>query len=276
LNTFGLNNDARKGAFATGILSFNHQQKIHLFYGSRKHCGENVLALLEKRETTAPEIQYMCDALSHNMPTSLKATFINCLVHARRNFIDIEKFYPDECEVVVGIIGAIYANDAEARKQNLNDAARLTYHQKHSAKLMEDLKTRLEQQIDERRVERNSALGKAYHYMLRHWHKLTQFLRIPGAPLDNNTLEQALKILIRVRKNSYFYATEHSAYIGTILQSLICTCIAAKENPVDYLTALQVHKTEVRLQPSEWMPWNYKDTLTKLCSKPPPTFAQVA
>lgn len=272
----GNGNDERKGAFTTGILAFNDKRRIHLFYNGRKHCGENMALLLEKRDPKLPEIQYMCDALSRNMPASLKATLINCLVHGRRNFIDIEKFYPDECSAVIEVIGAVYANDAEARKQNLDDSKRLAYHQKHSATLMEDLKNRLHQGLEERWVESNSALGKAYHYMLKHWHKLTQFLRIPGAPLDNNTLEQALKIPIRVRKNSYFYATEQSAYIGGVLQSLICTAMAAKENPVDYLTALQVHKTEVRLQPGEWMPWNYKATLEKLSSQPPPTLAQVA
>ena len=262
-----LDKKARKGTFTTGIISFNGENKIHLFYSSRKHCGENMLTLLEKRDPSLPEIKYMCDALSSNMPSSLKAVLINCLVHGRRNFVEIEKFYPEECAAVIDVIGAIYKHDAEVLEQKFNDEERLKYHQKYSAKPMEDLHERLRQQLDEQVVESNSPLGKAYKYMLKHWHKLTQFLRIPGAPLDNNTLEQALKIPIRVRKNSYFYATEHGAYIGSMLQSLICTCIAAKQNPVDYLTALQVHKSEVRLKPSAWMPWNYKETIALMTVK---------
>jgi hypothetical protein len=42
-------------------------------------------------------------------------------------------------------------------------------------------------------VEPNSALGGAIRYMLNHWEKLTLFLREPGAPLDNNLCERALK-----------------------------------------------------------------------------------
>jgi transposase len=270
------NNKARTGTFTTGIISFKGKNKIHLFYSGRKHCGENMLALLEKRDPSLPEIKYMCDALSSNMPASLKAILINCLVHGRRNFVDIEKFYPEECSAVIDVIGTIYANDAEVHKQNLNDVERLEYHKKHSAKPMEDLQTRLKQQLDEHIVESNSPLGKAYTYMIKHWHKLTQFLRIAGAPLDNNTLEQALKIPIRVRKNSYFYATEHGATIGSLLQSLICTCIAAKQNPIHYLTALQEHKSTVRLNPSAWMPWNYKETLATISIAPQSVFAQAA
>jgi transposase len=37
------------------------------------------------------------------------------------------------------------------------------------------------------------------------------FLHEPGAPLENNVAERALKLAIRQRTNSLFYATEHSA-----------------------------------------------------------------
>jgi hypothetical protein len=43
--------------------------------------------------------------------------------------------------------------------------------------------------------------------MLRHWELLTLFLREPGAPLDNNIVERALKKSILHRKNSLFYKT---------------------------------------------------------------------
>jgi hypothetical protein len=46
---------------------------------------------------------------------------------------------------------------------------------------------------EEKLVEPNSALGGAIRYMLNHWEKLTLFLREPGAPLDNNLCERALK-----------------------------------------------------------------------------------
>lgn len=272
----GLDKKARTGMFTTGLMCLNENHKIYLFYSGRKHCGENMLDLLKKRDPSLPKIQYMCDALNSNMPASLKAIFINCLAHGRRNFSDIEKFYPKECAFVIDVISIIYKNDKEAKEKALNDEQRLKYHQEHSEKPMNDLQAHLRQQLDEHIVEPNSPLGKAYNYMLNHWHKLTQFLRIAGAPLDNNTLEQALKIPIRVRKNSYFYATEHGAYIGSMLQSLICTCIGAKQNPVEYLTALQVHKSAVRLNPGDWMPWNYKETIATMLEKSLQALAQAA
>jgi hypothetical protein len=35
-------------------------------------------------------------------------------------------------------------------------------------------------------------------------------------------------------------------------------------NPFDYLTELQRHAEELKLRPSEWMPWNYRETLARL------------
>ncbi len=262
-----LNEKARVGTFTTGLISFNGKNKIHLFYSGRQHCGENILALLSKRDPNLPLVKYMCDALPANMPKGLKALIINCLIHGRRNFVDIEKFYSEECEFVLNIFSMVYKHEKEANEQKLNDEERLIHHQTYSKKPMEDLHLHCKKQLDEHIVEKNSPLGHAYNYMLKHWDKLTRFLHIAGAPLDNNTLEQALKIPIRVRKNSYFYATEHGAYIGSMLQSLICTCIAANQNPVEYLTVLQVHKLAVRRHPDEWMPWNYKDTISKILAE---------
>ena len=49
-------------------------------------------------------------------------------------------------------------------------------------------------------MEPNSALGGAISYLLKHWEKLTLFLRVAGAPLDNNVCERALKKAILHRQ----------------------------------------------------------------------------
>src|SRR5687768_17131405 len=122
---------------------------------------------------------------------------------------------------------------------------------------MDDLKSWLDNQIADRPVEPHSSLGQAITYMQTHWETLTRFLSIPGAPLDNNLVERALKLFIRQRKNSLFYKSEHSAYIASVLTSLIATCIYAGVNVIDYLVALQAHRAEVFADPSAWLPWNY-------------------
>jgi transposase len=109
---------------------------------------------------------------------------------------------------------------------------------------------------------------EAISYLLRHWEKLTLFLRVPGAPLDNNIREHAVKKAIRHRRNSLFYKTPHGAHVGDMFMSLIATCELCGANPFDYLTELDRHANRVASNPAAWMPWNYGETLASLASSP--------
>jgi hypothetical protein len=115
----------------------------------------------------------------------------------------------------------------------------------------------LRERLAQRQVEPNSGLGKAIAYMITHWQKLTLFLRVPGAPLDNNLCERALKKAILHRKNALFYKTEYGASVGDVFMSLIHTCQLCPVDPLDYLTTLHKHTEEVARNPQAWMPWNY-------------------
>lgn len=205
---------SRQGMFTTGVVAYHNGHKIHLFLNGVKHAGENMKSLLSKRDPRLPKVIHMCDALSANMPKDLKAVVLNCLVHARRNFVEIEKYFPKECTYILEQFSAIYKNESEAKSLNLTGEKRLSYHREKSRPHVKLLYQYIISAIRENRTEENSSLGKAYKYMIRHAKRLTRFLRILDAPLDNNVTEQSLKMAIRVRKNSLFYATEHGAYVG--------------------------------------------------------------
>ena len=132
---------------------------------------------------------------------------------------------------------------------------------------MDDLHQWFEAQLNEHKVEPNSGLGGAISYMLRHWQALTLFLREPGAPLDNNVVERALKKAILHRRNSLFYKTLNGADVGDLYMSLIHTCELNDVNPFDYLTELQRHAEELAANPADWMPWNYRAALERSLPK---------
>ena len=56
----------------------------------------------------------------------------------------------------------------------------------------------------------------------------------------------------------------NGAAVGDLFMSLIHTCELNGANPFDYLTELQRHAEVLKRQRSEWMPWNYRDTLARL------------
>jgi hypothetical protein len=256
----------RTGLFTSGIVSTGPAggcpgRRIALFFSGRKHAGENLTDVLAKRaKGLAPPIQ-MCDALSRNLPAELETIVANCLAHGRRQFVDVAESFPNECRHVLESLAVIYRNDAIARKRKLSPNARLRFHQAESGSTMEKLQIWLARQFDERLVEPNSSLGGAISYMLRHWEKLTLFLRQPGAPLDNNICERALKKAILHRKNALFYKTENGAHVGDVFMSLIYTCQLCGANPFDYLSELQRHASALAARPQDWMPWNYRRML---------------
>ncbi|MBM4093869.1 MAG: IS66 family transposase [Planctomycetes bacterium] len=258
----------RTGMFTTAIVATGDGHKIALFKSGRRHAGENLKDVLRRRAAELPSPIQMCDALSRNLPGELKTIVANCLAHGRRRFVDVADLFPEECQHVLEKLAVVYHNDAIARERNLSPHERLLFHQAESGPRMEELHVWLVRQLDERRVEPNSALGKAISYLLRHWEKLTLFLRVAGAPLDNNICERALKKAIRHRRNSLFYKTSHGAHVGDMFMSLIGTCELCGANPFDYLTELDRHATEAASNPGAWMPWNYRETLAAPASPP--------
>jgi transposase len=250
----------RTGIFTSGIVSTKEGRRIALFLSGRKHAGENLADVLRKRAEALDAPIQMCDALSRNLPAEMKTIVANCLAHGRRQFVDVFEQFPDECRYVLESLAIIYRNDAIARERNLSPAARRHFHQMESGPTMAELHAWLTKQLDERLVEPNSSLGRAISYMLKHWERLTLFLRVPGAPLDNNICERALKRAILHRKNALFYKTCRGARVGDLYMSLIHTCELCKANPVDYLTELDRHAGEVSADPQHWMPWNYRQT----------------
>ena len=212
-----------------------------MFFSGRRHAGENLKDVLAERAAElAPPIQ-MCDALSRNLPAELETIVAHCLAHGRRQFVEVAEHFPQKCRHVLEALAVIYRNDAIARKRNLSPQSRLEFHQAESGPTMEALRAWLARQFDQRLVEPNSGLGGAIAYILKHWERLTLFLRVPGAPLDNNLCERALKRAILHRKNALFYKTAHGAHVGDLFMSLIYTCELGGANPFDYLTELERH-----------------------------------
>jgi transposase len=251
----------RTGMFTTSIVALASGTKIMLFFSGQKHAGENLADLLSQRaKGLAPPMQ-MCDALSRNRPKDFEVILGNCLVHARRKFVQVVDRFPDECKHVIDVLRLVYKNDAKAKELGLSPQERLALHQTESRPLMDDLEKWQQAQLSERKIEPNSGLGQAIAYFLKHWTEMTLFLRQAGAPLDNNICESALKRAIMHRKNSLFYRTENGAKVGDVFMSLIHTTEKCSENPFEYLMALQQNADAVVANPAAWVPWKFRETL---------------
>lgn len=247
----------RVGMHTTGVVVELYEgARIVLYDNSRKHAGEVLEELYEKRDASLPLPIQMGDGLSWNWCGEHKKIVCKCLAHARRKFYELRKIHPGACEYVLKQIGEIYRN--EAGTGGMSDAERLHYHQAHSGPVMEELKQWMEKQMAEKNVEPNSGLGKAIGYFQTHLEGLTAWLCYEGAPLDNNPAEQILKPPVLIRKNSYGYKTSKGAEVIAVLLSVIHSCRLNGTNVWTYLVSVLRRSGEVSKSPQDFLPWIYK------------------
>jgi hypothetical protein len=262
----GKGQQLRTGIYSSGLiaqLAENHE--IVLFQTSLGHAGEHLDSILKKRDPTLPPARTMSDALSSN---STVASVIQayCNAHCRRLFYDLASLSPTEVEWVLETYALIWKNENKIRQEQLNEEQRLAYHKEHSLPVMESLKAWALKQQSSPEFEEHSAMGKAIKYLLRHYDKLISFCVVAGALIDNNRMEEKLKIVIRGRKTSHFYKTPVGAQVANVLISLIATADGAGVNVFDYLMTLQKNQEAIKRNPGKWLPWNYLEQLSK---KPP-------
>jgi hypothetical protein len=260
----GKGKQLRTGVYSSGLIApLKDGNEVILFETSLGHAGEHLDHILSKRDPELPAPITMSDALSSNHVTKTKVIQAYCNAHARRQFFDLEALYPKDIDWLLEMYSIIWANEDSVKAQKMDNNQRLAYHKEHSLPAMKKIKQWALDKQSSAAFEEHSVLGKAIRYFLKHYDKLVMFCAIPGVPIDNNRMEEKLKILIRGRKTAHFYKTVNGAGVSNVLVSIIATANQANENIFEYLIELQKNKEKVKEDPGGWLPWNYRDTLEK-------------
>src|SRR5882672_2675073 len=119
----------RTGMYTTALVVKAGERTICLSYCGRAHAGENLEALLTKREADRGKPLVMSDALTSNAADEATLIRCHCLAHGRRQFSDLEDVFPQECQVVIEALKQVCDHDEHARNAQLRPEARLAYHQ---------------------------------------------------------------------------------------------------------------------------------------------------
>jgi transposase len=124
-----------------------------------------------------------------------------CWAHVQRYFAEILQLNPQDrvATPIVTCIDELFAIDAYARQQGLNLESRHALRQERAKPLLDSIR----QQVGSARCSAlpASALGKACHYTLTLWDKLTRFLEYPELELSNNLAENSMRPVAVGRKN---------------------------------------------------------------------------
>ncbi|MCL2481761.1 MAG: IS66 family transposase [Spirochaetaceae bacterium] len=195
------------------------------------------------------------DAAVKGMPGIIH---VGCFAHARRKFYEASKAInkPQSAEEGIKHIRKLYALEDELRSQNLDDNTFLNERKARAGPILEKFKAWLTKRQEE--VPPTLLLGKAIHYSLAQWEKMTAYLESPYLTPDNNACENAIRPFVLGRKNWLFCKSPEGAESSCGMYSLIQT---AKQNgiiPFQYLMAL-FEKAPLANASEDWenlLPWN--------------------
>ena len=197
-------------------------------------------------------------SLAGDKKTSGKIRLAFCLVHARRNFVDVHKTTNSPfAKEVIERIAAVYA--IEKRIRGLDADQRRAVRQAETKPLMEALKARLEATKDG--ISRQSTLVGAIDYALERWAGLTLFLEDGRLEPDTNIVERSIRPISIGKKNSLFCGNEGGGETWAILASLLNTCKLHGVDPETYLTDVlerMVSGATKNNRLHELLVWNWK------------------
>jgi len=193
-------------------------------------------------------------------------THAGCWAHARRKFEEARKGQPDStashAKEALARIGALYAIERPLweRDKPISPEQRLRVRGELTAPLIGQLHQWLMQLAPQ--VLPQSPLGKAVHYTLGQWDKLTVFLEHGEVPLDNNRCENAIRPFVIGRKGWLFSDTVPGAKASANLFSLVETAKANGIEPHAYLAHLFERLPRARTVEAfeQLLPWNLTQT----------------
>jgi transposase len=192
-----------------------------------------------------------------------------CFAHVRRKFDEARKAQPGDnasgghARVALNFIRELYLIERALSDQDHPVSAehRVRVRTELSAPIVAKFHAWLEALAPKALPQ--SLLGKAVHYALGQWPKLTTFLKHAEVPLDNNRCENAIRPFVVGRKGWLFSDTVKGAVASANLFSIVETAKANGVEPHAYLsrlfTRLPYAKTVEDFE--TLLPWNVKASL---------------
>ena len=187
-----------------------------------------------------------------------KVVHAGCWAHSRRKFFDAVQLNADDAVAtrIVKLIDELFGIDAVAREEKLDHAARHVLRLERAKPLVEVIRGEVE--AARGACLPSSALGKAAHYTLAQWKKLTRFLEHGELELSNNLAENSMRPLTLGRKNWIHIGSQKAGPKVAAILSIVESCRRIKIPIRDYLAAVLPGIADVSIQrlagltPSAW------------------------
>ncbi len=165
-----------------------------------------------------------CDGYSAYDKLGEGITFVACMAHIRRKFVDTAKLTPLDPRPVeiVRQIALLYGVEADARSRNLTPDQRLELRQAKSQPVMTALRERIVQ--TRQAIPPGDALSGACDYALGQWPRMEEYLRDGQVEIDNNWCEGAMRPIALGRRNWLHLGDETAGPKIAAIISIVETC----------------------------------------------------
>jgi transposase len=156
---------------------------------------------------------------------------VGCWAHTRRKFFEAK-----ETSLAVGLealarVKQLYEVESEAKERS--SAERWALRQERAVPLLDSLKRWLDEQYAA--VLPRSVMGGAIGYALGNWQALQRYTEDGDISIDNNLVEQMLKLVAIGRKNWLFAGSERGGRTAAVLFTLISSAKRHGLNTWTYL-----------------------------------------
>lgn len=157
---------------------------------------------------------------------------LGCWAHARRKFFDLHQANASTIAYeVLQRIGELYAVEAEGK--HLPTEARQQLRTEKSLPILQSLHDWLLQ--TRAQTADGGGTAKAIDYTLRRWQSLIRYASSGHLPIDNNAVENIIRLIALGRKNWLFTGSERAGKRAAAIQTLLGTAKLNGLNPAQWL-----------------------------------------
>ena len=186
-----------------------------------------------------------------------EVTPVACWAHARREFeraLDNDK---PRASKALALIQQLYAVERKAKDTLLTDSQIKQLRLEESLPVINELGKWIFAEM--KNTLPKSQIGKAMHYAMERWDKLSAYLQDGNLHIDNNATENAIRPIALGRKNYLFAGSHDAAQRAAMIYSFFAICKKHEVNPYQWLKyALQNIMSINHKNIRELYPQNFK------------------
>lgn len=244
----------------TGRSDDDDPLSMVVFY--RSHLGsfgDLLEMVLRKRKAAARSLTVQSDLSTTNLVTDPELTsrfdisMAGCSAHARRPFAQYEDQDPIFAPLMLHHFKGLAMHEDCLERCGRNRENVLAVRGTDSRMIWEKIKS-LAHQMSESWTKA-TPLGAATRYIIKHYEKLTAYLRNPRLDATNNLRERLLRTEKLIEKSSLFRKTVEGRAVLDILRTVLQTSVAAGVPAHEYLTGvLRADPDEVLAHPERYTP----------------------